>query len=173
MAPGTTTFAFLDEHPGWPGLDRLRVAGEAKLGDAPADVVVAYFSEAPPATGRGALSLAVALDAAGQSDAAMEALRAAWRDLPLSSAEEEAFLALPEGVLREEDHAARLDTRLWETDWERAERLLELVPEPVAEAARVRRALREGGVRCRGAALGAALGRLRRRRTGLRALPVA
>ncbi len=135
---------FLAEHPGWPGLDRLRVAGEAKLGDAPADVVLAYFSEAPPATGRGALSLAVALDAAGQSDAAMEALRAAWRDLPLSSAEEEAFLALPEEVLREADHAARLDTRLWETDWERAERLLELVPGPVAEAAGVRRALREG-----------------------------
>jgi soluble lytic murein transglycosylase len=80
--------AFLDRNPDWPGLDYLRAQGEPSIPEnADPARVRAYFATIPPATGAGALALALAHLASGdQSAAEAEAIRA-WTTITMTGEE--------------------------------------------------------------------------------------
>lgn len=77
----------------WPGMELLRKKGEAQLSGANPIETVAYFGDAPPQTGTGALALIAARLALGQKDKAATVAEAAWRSLDLAPEEQAAFLA--------------------------------------------------------------------------------
>lgn len=108
--------AFLARNTDWPGLDLLRQRGESSIpedGD-PAEII-AYFADQPPQTGRGALRLALALEAAGRGDEARaEALRA-WRGMEMGATDEAALLDAFGDTLAPA-HADRLSMLIWERD---------------------------------------------------------
>ena len=129
---------FLAEHADWPGLKRLRRAGEEVIPRDHDPVSVRRFFEAqPPQTGTGSLRLAEALQAQGRTaDARAEAIRA-WRDLPLAPHEEAELLDRYGGALSR-THQDRLDNLLWDGQTRAAERMLEYVTDPQARLAKAR-----------------------------------
>jgi len=133
---------FIAAHGGWPRMDALRQRAELTIppGADPA-MVLAFFDDAPPRTGAGALRLAEALAAAGRPGAAAEAAVAAWREMPLNGADATAFLAAWGGPLRAH-HTARLDRLLWDGRADAARRMLPLVPDDWRALAEARLALR-------------------------------
>lgn len=129
---------FLAEHADWPGLKRLRRAGEEVI---PRDhdpvSVRRFFETQPPQTGTGSLRLAEALQAQGRTaDARAEVIRA-WRDMALAPHEEVALLDRYGGVLSRH-HQERLDNLLWDGQTRAAERMLRLVPDGQARLAKAR-----------------------------------
>lgn len=139
---------FLARHPDWPGLARLRRAGERQLpaGEHPV-VVTAYFSENEPQTGNGALRLANAQVALGQQQAARGTIVEAWRTLSLSRDEQSAIMAAWGQTLVSE-HWPRTDHLIWEGDMSDAERMLPLLSPDYRALATARISLRrtENGV---------------------------
>ncbi|WP_264473805.1 lytic transglycosylase domain-containing protein [Rhodobacter sp. Har01] len=133
---------FLARHPDWPGLLLLREKGEAAAArsDTP-ERVVAYFGEASPETGAGAVALVRSLKATGAvSRAETEAMRA-WAELDLTAEQEDALLGLvPEALAGL--HELRLDNLLWAGQGAQVERMLPLVSEDWRKLARARVALR-------------------------------
>ncbi|WP_373354845.1 transglycosylase SLT domain-containing protein [Pseudoroseicyclus sp. CXY001] len=128
LRQGTASFpeypAFLEEHPGWPGLERLRAEGETLISANTApEAIVAYFDGAPPQTGEGAAKLAEALIALGRLTEAEAALRAGWLELGLDEEGEAAMLEAFGDVLTPL-HPARVEAMLWRWRTREAERLL-------------------------------------------------
>lgn len=151
--------AFLARRPDWPGLPLLREKAEAAVGAGTDPAAVeAFFRAALPVTGAGALALVTALRARGEAGAAeAEAVRA-WRELPLSAADEEALVAL-HGAALAAHHAVRLDRLLWQGRAEEARRMLPRIDAGRRLLAEARLALRDraDGVDARIAAVPAAL----------------
>ena len=135
--------AFLQRHGDWPGLRLLRRKGEAAITDAtPADQVLAYFADAAPQTGTGALQSARALTETGARSAAEAEIRRAWHEFSLTGDERAAFLG-GYGELLKPSHEERLDMLLWRGLTAEAEAMLPLVSDDGARAlARARIALR-------------------------------
>ncbi|AHM03636.1 Soluble lytic murein transglycosylase precursor [Roseibacterium elongatum DSM 19469] len=137
--------AFLDRNADWPGLPYLRTRGESSIpvGAEPTQVI-AYFEPQLPQTGGGALALARALSAQGDTDAAeAEAIRA-WTTLTLSSGTAGDLRAAFGDVLNSGDlHIRRLDHLLWEGAEDRARAMYPLVPDAWRALADARLALRE------------------------------
>ncbi len=105
--------AFLARHPDWPGLALLRAKGEVAVARStdPARII-AYFTDARPQTGLGALTLVKAFAAQGRiADAEAEALRA-WLDVSLTAEQETELLGLFGPALKVA-HEVRLDRILW------------------------------------------------------------
>lgn len=134
---------FLDRNPDWPGLDRVRAEGEGKIpGHAEPDAVLAYFRDAPPVTGAGALRLVQAHAAKGNVGDAQAMAVLAWRTLALSEGAQVALLARFFDQLADH-HVARLDEMLWQGHFVSARRILPLAPEGWEALAAARIALRE------------------------------
>lgn len=131
---------FLRRNPDWPGLPFLREKSEEAMVEASHADVRAFFADAPPQTGAGALSLARAHEAAGERGAAQADLVLAWRTLPMSSEERAAFVA-EHGALLAPHHAARLDMALWRGWDSNARAMLPLVDEGRRRLAEARLAL--------------------------------
>lgn len=128
---------FLASYPDWPTLDRLRAEGERVIaqGHDP-DEVIAYFADAAPQTGEGAVRLAEALMAKEQDEAAASVLRAAWLSLRLSEDGHDAMLTAF-GEELAPFHVARADALLWRSRITEARRMLPLLDEdqrPLAAA---------------------------------------
>ena len=120
--------AFVGRRQDWPGLPLLLAKGEAAVAMREPKLVLTYFAGRLPATGAGALALALAYRSLGQDDKAeAEAVRA-WRELSLSEVEQAGFLA-GFGPLLAGEHTGRLDAMLWAGQPEDARRMLALVPE--------------------------------------------
>lgn len=130
--------AFLAEHPDWPGLKRLRRAGEEVIprNHDPASVR-RFFADQPPQTGTGSLRLAEALQAQGHSAEARAEVNRAWRDITLLP-EEEAELLDRFGSVLSRHHQDRLENLLWNGQTSAAERMLQHVPEAQARLAKAR-----------------------------------
>ncbi|MBB5517184.1 soluble lytic murein transglycosylase [Rubricella aquisinus] len=139
---------FLSTHPDWPGLSRLRREGERQLpaGEHPV-VVTAYFEGDAPATGNGALRLANAQAALGQTDQARDTITAAWRTLSLDAEEKSAILS-QWGTVLQTHHWARTDHLIWEGQMRDAEAMLPLLSPDYRALATARISLRrtENGV---------------------------
>lgn len=137
--------AFARAHPDWPGLPLLREKGEAAIGeDADPAQVIAYFADALPQTGDGALALARAHLAMGQHKAAVEAAVRAWRSLPMSQTDQDAFLALL-GPELAEHHDGRVAAMLAQGDTQGARAMLPLASPGTRAVAEARIALQEDG----------------------------
>jgi len=132
--------AFVARRADWPGTPLLRKSCEAKLGEASAAEVRAWFQPLAPQTGRGALALL----AAG-ADAA-EAVRA-WRTLSLTEAERVALLAA-HGEALADHHGGRMQMLLDRGLLDQARVMLDLVSANTRAVAKVRVALQanENGV---------------------------
>ncbi|MBK5926191.1 lytic transglycosylase domain-containing protein [Rhodobaculum claviforme] len=108
--------AFAAAHPDWPEVDRFHARAESTLsGSAPPQGVIAFFEGRTPATGAGAVALAAARAATGDSAGATAAAVQAWRTLTLSEVEERSLLAA-HGTALAGHHDARLDMLLWRRD---------------------------------------------------------
>ncbi len=129
---------FLAGHADWPGLARLRRAGEEVIPrDHDPASVRRFFEGNPPQTGTGSLRLAEALQSQGRTaDARAEVIRA-WRDMSLQPHEEAELLDRFGGVLSRY-HQDRLDNLLWDGQTRAAERILGLVTDPQARLAKAR-----------------------------------
>jgi soluble lytic murein transglycosylase len=117
LRAGDGTFAeyadFLEAHPRWPAVSRLRAGAERALekGTNP-DQVIAWFADQAPETGIGAVRLAQALRDIDQSDKAAQVITAAWLDLRLTPGGQAAILAAFPDVVAPH-HADRADNLLW------------------------------------------------------------
>jgi hypothetical protein len=119
---------FLDQHGDWPSRARLIARAEE---DMPAsmtpDQVILWFGERTPETSNGALRLGQALIAAGRNEDGTELIRDAWINNNFAASGENAFLSEHSGLLRPEDHNARLVELLAGEDVNEARRQLDHV----------------------------------------------
>ncbi|MBY6201756.1 lytic transglycosylase domain-containing protein [Maritalea mobilis] len=137
--------AFLERNPDWPGLEYLRARGEPSIPiDGDPEPVLDYFEDQAPQTGAGALALARALEAAGDTEAAhAEAIRA-WTTMTMTGTQAGNLRDAYGSVLNDESlHLRRLDHLLWEGAEDRARAMFPLVPEGWRALAEARLALRE------------------------------
>lgn len=105
--------AFLDDHPNWPSLTRIqRHAEEELIASLPGTDVVEFYANRSPATIDGAIALAKALRANGETDKAGDLIREFWRTKNIKASDEEPVLAEFSSALGTEDHAARVDRLL-------------------------------------------------------------
>jgi len=120
---------FMASSPDWPGQDKLQEMAEHNMPpDMSADAVLAWFKGRSPSTAYGAAALAQALMAKGETDAANDLIRQAWRDDDFDNdADELQFLAQFQSKLQPEDHIARLDRTLWNHDEAGARQVMPLV----------------------------------------------
>ncbi|WP_343080656.1 lytic transglycosylase domain-containing protein [Ostreiculturibacter nitratireducens] len=147
LRAGEGTFAeydaFLARRPDWPGLPLLRKKGETSLtGQISSDRVIAYFAPMAPQTGEGALALAAAYRAQGETAKAEAALVRAWRELSLTPEEEAAFLASSPELLKDH-HGGRIAAMLEAGLLLDAKRMLPLVTEGTRAVAAARIGLQE------------------------------
>ncbi|MEI4196361.1 lytic transglycosylase domain-containing protein [Roseovarius sp. E0-M6] len=133
---------FLEEHGDWPGLDRLRANAEPAFEEATDAEVLTFFRGWRPETGEGALRLAHALMAVGQTGEAQAGLVLAWRTLDLTTQEHDKFLAR-HGDLLKPHHGARLDMAQWR-GLKDAALMRQLVPEDQQALADLRDAVKAG-----------------------------
>ncbi|WP_309301303.1 lytic transglycosylase domain-containing protein [Roseovarius sp. TE539] len=134
---------FVARNPGWPGLAYMRRQHEGGLAETRPDEVLAFFGDAAPQTGTGALALAAAQRAAGQAGAADATLVLGWRTLDLEGDEHATFLSRAAELLAPH-HSARLEMALWRGLRDVAE-MLPLVPEAERALARTRQRIEAGG----------------------------
>ena len=136
--------AFLARRPDWPGLPLLRQKGEAAVGRSTSpDRVLAYFADAAPQTGEGAVALIRALQALGRHDQAEDRAMQAWSDLTLSAEDEAALLSLaPKSVALV--HELRADRLLWQDRRAEAQRMLPRLTADWQALAKARIALQSG-----------------------------
>ncbi|MCK0140978.1 lytic transglycosylase domain-containing protein [Aliiroseovarius sp. F20344] len=118
------TRAFLERHPDWPGLKLLRKRSEKSIphNHTPSEVLE-FFKNQPPQTGRGALRLAEALKATGQTEEARAQIILAWVSMSLDQDEHDAFLSRYGDTLKSH-HWDRADMLLWQGSTKEATRLL-------------------------------------------------
>ncbi|MGB0439205.1 MAG: lytic transglycosylase domain-containing protein, partial [Paracoccaceae bacterium] len=133
-------FAFLRDHPDWPGLPYLRERSEATVAKAPTAALLAFFAAQPARTGTGALAHARALRATGQTKAADAEIIRAWTSLQLSRDERLTFQKDFASLVGPRA-ADRLDMTLWQ-DWsDSARALLPFVDDATRAVAETRLAL--------------------------------
>ncbi|MHB8530218.1 MAG: lytic transglycosylase domain-containing protein [Caulobacteraceae bacterium] len=151
-APASLTFQEADrarrELVGWPHEARRRIAAENLLDRSglSAAQIIAWFGASPPQTARGAMALAGALRATGQSAASANLIRTVWRTMVFDEDSQEAMLAGFAGALTVDDHIAREDLLLYGPQGPAAQDMLRLLPPDQQALAQARMAVRKGSV---------------------------
>ncbi|RED12048.1 lytic transglycosylase domain-containing protein [Pontivivens insulae] len=139
--------AFTQANADWPGLARLRRAGEPKIpANARPQDVLSFMGDSGPQTGPGFVAHASALAALGRTGEANAAAVAAWQNEALGAEAQAALLARFGGVLAPH-HETRLDNMLWAGRAQEAQRMFPLVSSgwrALAEARIALRAERDG-----------------------------
>ncbi len=136
---------FVARRPDWPGMPLLRARAEGLIpADAPAGAVLAFFGEAAPETGTGAVRLAAALRAAGRAEAAQDVLIRAWRTVQMTQAQEDAVLAAAGRAALAPHDDVRLDALLWERSDSGVRRAMARVGPGLRALAEARLALHSG-----------------------------
>ena len=132
---------FLNSNADWPGLPLLQKVSEQHIPEGlNPQRVINYFATQAPQTGWGALRLAQAYQAQGQSAKAGAEAIYAWREFSLSKAEQDALWGVFSKTLKPHN-ADRLDLLLWKRKVTEAGRMLSLVPTTKRVLAEVRIAL--------------------------------
>jgi soluble lytic murein transglycosylase len=149
-APDTMTWAQADEArrelADWPRPSRREMAAEKLLdqsGMSP-KALIAWFGEVQPITPQGAMSLARALRADGQTSAAAAVIRHAWRSMPFDESVQAAMLAQFPDMLTPADMWARTDYLLYGTHDAAPIDLIARLPPDRQAVAQARLALRRG-----------------------------
>ncbi len=119
---------FIADNPDWPDIAMLRRRAEQALTDQLADRrVIDWFGVRSPVTGTGMQRLGEAWQRVGSSDKAVRLLRRAWVEGNFSRRDERTFYRRHRRVLRQAEHAARLDRLLWDGRRGAANRILRRV----------------------------------------------
>jgi len=134
---------FLDRNADWPGLPYLRKQTEVALENASTETILTYFADSKPQTGAGALAYALALSKDGQDNKALLVAQNAWIALPLTSYQQQQFLAAFRAELRPL-HELRLIEMLWMDEHASAQQMESLVGSDLTALLRARIALRKG-----------------------------
>ncbi|WP_404326566.1 lytic transglycosylase domain-containing protein [Aerophototrophica crusticola] len=133
--------AFMRDNPAWPNQNALRRNAEAKMPDMPYREVRAWFEARPPLTIAGFFRYVDSLMETGASDKAIEQVRRRYVEGGFGRVEEQDFRKRYVGLLRPQDHWARLDRLLWDGDDDGAKRMLPLVEPGKQAVAQARMAL--------------------------------
>jgi soluble lytic murein transglycosylase len=136
---------FAKTYPTFPRMAILRLRAEAALENEPpsSDQLIAFFDELEPLTNSARARYALAL-AGQQRPEAFEVALKAWRSGTMSGPAEVYLLALHGSQLTEDDHRARMDALLWQSNAEAALRQLIRIPEADRPMAQARLALIAG-----------------------------
>ena len=129
---------------GWPRANRRQVAAEKQVetsGQSPAQVV-AWFGGTEPVTAEGAMALAAAWRATGQTKAAAELIRHFWRDKAFEADAQRSMLTRFGDVLTQDDHVRRAEILLFGAQGPAARELIPLLPADRQQLALARIALR-------------------------------
>ncbi len=120
--------SFLMTYPGWPAEKKMRRNAEQAIDTRSwsPNQVVAFFDRLPPTTNAGRAKYAMALNATGKSDQAIEWGRKAWRAGPLTNFDANALRGFLGQRLTTADHDARIDALLWKGGYSAAQTLLPL-----------------------------------------------
>jgi len=126
--PSSEIAAAQRELKGWPGLKTLRAHSERALARErpPAEEVLSAFGTTLPETAEGAMALARALLATGDTARTGEVLRAFWLKEPLSKGLETAVLDRFGDLLTPADHKARMEMLLYRDRVDQAARFGDL-----------------------------------------------
>lgn len=139
---------FIRDKPHWPGADRLRIRAEQAMPETlPAAERLAFFSNEPPKTARGARLYGEALIEVGQPLRGEDEIIRGWREMVGTPSEERVYLD-KHGALIAPHHPARFEMLLWRLQLTAAARMTRHLPgdyDPLVQAitALVRR---QGGV---------------------------
>jgi len=135
---------FLSAHPDWPGLPLLRKVGETKIPTGrPAREILEYFQDNLPQTGQGALRLAAAFEATGQTESAQNTIRLAWLSLYLSKSERVTIQSRYKKTLAKL-HWTRADNLVWKGQFNQALALRPYLTSARTKLLETRVALRRG-----------------------------
>ncbi|MEM9198472.1 MAG: lytic transglycosylase domain-containing protein [Pseudomonadota bacterium] len=136
--------AFLAQHPEWPRFAALRARAEARMPPTlPAAQVAAFFAANSPQTGQGALRLAAALRAQGDTARAAAVLEEAATRLSFGGRDLAAFASAEPSLLRRLAFA-RFDAMMWRANLDQAANMLPYLSAGQQALARARLALRRG-----------------------------
>jgi soluble lytic murein transglycosylase len=129
---------------GWPRPSRRQVAAEKLINQSglPPRAIVAWFGGEAPVTPQGAMALASALRADGQTKTAAEVIKRAWRTLAFDSATQQDMRTRFADVLTTADDVAREDFLLYGPQDQAALDLLPLLPPDRQAVAQARMALK-------------------------------
>ena len=132
-------------YPDFPRMEIIRRKAEDRLDEEapPRDQILEFFDPHPPVTNAGRARYALALAGAQRDDAYAVATQA-WRGGSMSGPAEAYLLGLFGSRFSEDDHAARMDALLWQSDAEAAERHMINVSPAKRELAMARLALVRG-----------------------------
>ena len=132
-------------YPEFPRTEIIRIRAENTLEEeAPSQAnLLRFFDTHPPLTNRGRAIYALAL-AAAQRPEALEMARDAWRGGTMNDPSEVYLLSLFGPEFTDDDHIARMDALLWQSNAEAATRQMINLPESARQMAMARLALVRG-----------------------------
>jgi len=130
---------------GWPRSGRRESAAEKQLSVSGLDPArtIAWFGGSQPATAEGAMALASAYQASGQSQQATDLIRRTWRDKVFEADAQRSMAARFGSLLTADDYARRADILLYGPQGPAARELVDLLSPEQQAPARVRIAFRQ------------------------------
>ncbi|MGQ0676123.1 MAG: lytic transglycosylase domain-containing protein, partial [Rhodospirillales bacterium] len=139
---------FMSVNPDWPYLGALRQRAEEAMAAQPDRVLLDWFEKHPPQTLKGDVALAEALRRAGKEAEADGLIRDAWIYATLDAREERQFFDRYRRILRDQDHVARQDRLMWDSQVPAAQRMMQRVDERyrLLATARIRMIRLQGGL---------------------------
>jgi len=131
---------------GWPGEAGRESATEKVLegGGLSPSAVINWFAGGQPTTAQGAVALAAAYQATGDTARAAEVIRHIWRTEAFDATGQQLILSRFGSFLTADDHAVREDMLLYGSQGEAARQLLAFVPADQRALDEARMAVREG-----------------------------
>lgn len=135
--------AFGTENPSWPNATMIRRRAEGALWDEKRSpsVVTEFFEGSKPFTAKGKFALARALMAQGQTPAAAQLVRQAWREDTCSRDVERIVMETFGEMLTRADHKARMDRRLYDDDADAGMRMAQVLGGAELAIAKARKAV--------------------------------
>jgi soluble lytic murein transglycosylase len=131
---------------GWPGAARREAAAEKVMegGGLSPRSTIDWFAGAGPVTAQGAMALAAAYQATGQSAQAAQVIRHVWRTRAFDADQQQLMMSRFSAYLSADDYAAREDLLLYGSQGEAARALLAFLTPEQKAVADARMALRSG-----------------------------
>ena len=149
-APERLSFSELDqarqELRVWPHAAKRQAASEKQLEvqALPPQATIAWFKGQDPITPEGAMALASAYRAGGQTELAQMLIRRFWREKPFEAEPQRQMLARFGDYLTMDDHVRRADMLLYGQQGPAAHDMVAMLPTDQQQAAEARMAFRDG-----------------------------
>lgn len=140
-----TITSFINAHPDFPGMGRLREAAEKAMpSDISDDEAIAWFSKNPPETTFGIRTYAAALTGKGQAEQARKQINEWWRSSDLTPADQSKGYMAFATVLDKSAHEARLRRLIYKGQYTNARSMAEAMGNGYKALTEARISLRTG-----------------------------